>query len=197
MNRQKNISAIILAGGKSERMQKNKAFLPIRGVPLIQKIGQSLENYFQEIIVSTQSAEFFDFLPYRVIKDEQPYQGPLMGILCGLKASSNPVNFFIACDIPEINAPFLQKMISFTNHYEVVVPVSGKDKYEPLFAFYHKSLIPRIKNLLKQQTRKIYKLFPLAQVKYVPLENNGWLYNLNNTEDYQRYINSLERNLEI
>jgi len=182
------MSAIILAGGKSERMKENKALLTIQGIPLIQRIGQNLENHFQEIIISAQSAELFDFLPYRVVVDEQPNQGPLMGILCGLEASTNPINFLIACDIPEINVPFLQQMMVYTNQYEIVVPMTGETKYEPLFAFYNKTLIPRIKNLLKQHTRQINKLFPLAQVKYIPMENTGWYYNLNSSEDYRRYV---------
>jgi len=171
-------------------MKENKALLPIQGVPLIQRISQNLEKHFQEIIISAQAAELFDFLPYRVVVDEQPEQGPLMGILCGLEASANPINFVIACDIPEINIPFLQRMMAYTNQYEIVVPVSGEDKYEPLFAFYNKSLIPRIKDLLKQ-TRKINKLFPLTKTKYIPLENTGWYYNLNSSDDYRRYVNSV------
>jgi len=185
------MSAIILAGGKSARMKENKALLPIQGIPLIQRISQNLEHHFQEIIISAQSAELFAFLPYRVVVDEQPGQGPLMGILCGLEASTNPVNFLIACDIPEIDIPFLHRMMAYTHQYEIVVPLTGEDKYEPLFAFYNKSVIPRIKNLLKQQTRQIIQLFPLAQVKYIPLENTGWYYNLNNPVDYQKYIQSL------
>ena len=185
------MSAIILAGGKSERMKENKALLPIQGIPLIQRIGQNLENHFQEIIISAQSGQLFAFLPYRVVKDEQPNQGPLMGILCGLEASTNSVNFLIACDIPEIDIPFLHRMMAYANQYEIVVPMTGEDKYEPLFAFYNKSVIPRIKDLLKQQTRKINKLFPLTKVKYIPLENTGWYYNLNSSEDYRRYVNSV------
>lgn len=192
MQPQQKMSAIILAGGKSVRMKENKAFLPIQGIPLIQKIGQNLETHFQEIIISAQSAGLFDFLPYRLVMDERPNQGPLMGILCGLEASTNPVNFVIACDIPEINVPFLRQMISYTNQYEIVVPVTGEDKYEPLFAFYNKSVIPRIKDLLTQQTRRINKLFPLVQVKYIPLENTGWYYNLNSSEDYRRYVKDKE-----
>jgi molybdopterin-guanine dinucleotide biosynthesis protein A len=192
MKLQQKMSAIILAGGKSARMKENKAFLPIQGVPLIQRIGRNLEHHFQKIIISAQSVELFDFLPYRVVVDEQPDQGPLMGVLCGLEASSNPINFVIACDIPEIDIPFLHRMMAYTNQFEIVVPMTGENKYEPLFAFYNKSVIPRIKNLLKQQTRQINKLFLRAQVKYIPLENTGWYYNLNSSEDYRRYVKNKE-----
>jgi molybdopterin-guanine dinucleotide biosynthesis protein A len=183
-----NMSAVILAGGKSARMRENKPLLPVQGIPLIQKVAQNLEPYFQEIFISAQSREMFTFLPYPVIVDKEPDQGPLMGILSGLAASANPICFMIACDIPEIDTAFLHRMMSYTRQYEIVVPVSGKDKFEPLFAFYHKCLLPRVENLLKQQIRQVFRLFPLARTKYLPLEDRGWFYNLNNTEDYRKYL---------
>ena len=186
-----NMSAIILAGGKSVRMKENKPLLPVQGIPLIQKIARNLEPHFQEILISAQSSEVFAFLPYPVIVDKEPGQGPLMGILSGLAASANPICFMIACDIPEIDAAFLHRMMSYARQYEIVVPVSGEDKFEPLFAFYHKCLIPRVENLLKQQTRQVIQLFPLARTKYLPLEERDWFYNLNNTEDYRRYLERL------
>ena len=185
------MSAIILAGGKSARMKENKPLLPVQGIPLIQKVARNLEPHFQEILISAQAREMFAFLPYRVILDKEPGQGPLMGILSGLAASANPTCFMIACDIPEIDAAFLQRMMSYTYQYEIVVPVAGEGKFEPLFAFYHKGLIPRIEDLLKQQTRQVFQLFPLARTKYLPLEDRNWFYNLNNMEDYRRYIERL------
>lgn len=186
----KQLSAIILAGGKSTRMKENKAFLTVDNVPLIQKVANNIEDYFQEIIISTgaHSKEMFDFLPYRVVVDHQSLQGPLMGILCGLRASKTPVNFVIACDIPGIDIPFLHKMMAYIDEYEIVVPVSGQNKFEPLFAFYNKCLIPRIEHLLNRQTFKVTELFPQARVKYIPLENSGWFYNINTTGDYQSYL---------
>jgi molybdopterin-guanine dinucleotide biosynthesis protein A len=191
----KRLSAIILAGGKSTRMKENKAFLPVDSVPLIQKVANNIEDYFQEIIISTSSnsKEMFDFLPYRLVVDHQSLQGPLMGILSGLRAAKTPVSFVIACDIPEINIPFLHKMMIYIDEYEIVVPVSGQNKFEPLFAFYNKCLIPRIEHLLNRQTFKVTELFPLTRVKYVPLDNSGWFYNINTTGDYRNYLNGQKK----
>jgi molybdopterin-guanine dinucleotide biosynthesis protein A len=120
--------------------------------------------------------------------DKEPGQGPLRGILTGLQASAHPVTFVMACDIPEINAPFLQKMMTFTGQYDIVVPVTGEGKYEPLFAFYHRRLIPAIETLLEQGVRKVIELYPPHRVKSIPMEARDWYYNLNTIEDYRGYM---------
>lgn len=185
-------NAIILAGGKSTRMKEaeDKALLEIAGTHLIEKITRSLEPHFNEIIISTttETISNYSFLPYRIIEDKKTNQGPLMGILTGLQASNHPVNFVMACDIPEINLPFIQTMKTFTPQYDIVVPVTGKEKYEPLFALYHHRVIPKIEELLNRRIKKVIELFPLCRVKYIPLEKNNWFYNLNTFSDYERYV---------
>ena len=187
----RNISAIILAGGKGIRMNGGKALLPVSGVKLIEKVARNIEPYFEEIFISSRSKKMLDSLPYPVVVDEQPGYGPLMGMLSSLRASGNFTNFVIACDIPEVDRNFLENMISFVDNYDIVVPVSGEDKFEPLFAFYSKSLIPIIEDLLNQGTRKISKLFPKCRTKYIPMEKHDWYYNLNTMEDYQNYLKKL------
>jgi len=188
MKKQKDISAIILAGGKGSRMNGNKALLPVCGLTLIEKIARDIDPYFGEILISAQARNSFNFLSHRVVIDEKMNFGPLMGILSCLRASSNKINFVIACDIPEIKYPYLEKMISYTSKYDIVVPCSGKNKFEPLFAFYHKKLIPKIEELLNQNIKKISRLFPKCKTKYLPMQNNGWFSNLNTMEDYQQYL---------
>lgn len=193
MKKRPDLSAIILAGGNSTRMNRNKANMKISGVSLIERTYRSLEQYFEEIIISSKSGVMFDFLPHKVAVDEKPDRGPLMGILSGLKASKNPVNFVIACDIPEINYSFVDEMISYVKEYDIVVPVTGENKYEPLFAFYNKSLIPTIENLLIHGSRKISKLFSECKTKYLQMKNRKWFLNLNTIEDYNDYMDLLKK----
>ncbi|MCK4762233.1 MAG: molybdenum cofactor guanylyltransferase [Candidatus Aminicenantes bacterium] len=169
-------------------MEKNKALLTISGFTLIERVVRNLEPYFGEILISAQNPALFDFLPYKIITDEQPGQGPVMGILSGLRASANEVNFVTGCDIPDIDVSFLERMIAYTSGYDVVVPVSGEDKYEPLFAFYNKSVIRCIDQLLARGHRKIIKLFPMCRTKYISFENSGWYRNLNTMADYRAYV---------
>ncbi len=189
------MSAIILAGGKSTRMEEDKALLKVSGLRLIEKIIRNIKPYFQEIIISTSpdTIHRYTFLPLRTAVDKESHQGPLRGILTGLQASQYPVNFVIGCDIPEIHIPFLQMMMMFTGEYDIVVPVTGEDKFEPLFAFYHHRLIPQIQELLKQGVRQILKLLPLCRVKYIQMVDQSWFNNLNTMEDYERYMKEREK----
>lgn len=187
MDRQQDISAIILAGGKSSRMKQDKALLPLNGKSLIETVAAQLEPFFADIVVSARDGQALDFLPYRVAVDQSSGQGPLMGILTGLKASRTPYNFVIACDIPKIDIRFLGSMLEYVRHHDIVVPVSGNSKYEPLFAFYHRRLIPHIEDLMAKGVRQIIKLFPMATVKYIPMPAAGWYFNLNTLEDFNNY----------
>jgi len=186
----KDMSAILLAGGKSSRMKEEKCMLAVAGIPLVKKIASQLETHFNEIIISTntQGRDQLSFLPYPTAVDKRPHQGPMMGVLAGLELSNNPVNFVIACDIPEIDFTFVSQMAAYTQQYEIVVPVSGQNLYEPLFAFYNKSLIPRIKDLLENDIRKIIRLFDIAETKYIPFQHDGWYHNLNTKDDYHRFL---------
>ncbi len=177
-----------MAGGKSARMTKEKALLPVSGISLIEQVAHNLEPYFGEIIISTRDAELFDFLPYPAAIDETPDCGPLMGILCGLRVSHSAINFVTACDIPEIDGDFLEKMMLFADEYDIVVPTAPGNKFEPLFAFYKKNLLPRIEELLHSGIRQINRLFPECRTKYFPMEDAGWYYNLNTMSDYRSYL---------
>lgn len=188
MKRRHDMSAIILAGGKSARMKKEKALLPVAGASLIEQVAHNLEPYFGEIIISARDAKPFAFLPYPAAIDETPDCGPLMGILCGLRVSRSSINFVIACDIPEIACDFLEKMMHFADSYDIVVPAAPGNKFEPLFAFYKKNVLPLIEELLHSGVRQINRLFPKCRTKYIPLENNGWYYNLNTMSDYRSYL---------
>jgi len=186
----RRMTAIILAGGDSSRMRTHKALLPLFGASLIEKIIESLGGLFTEIVISARSKELYQFLPYPVVIDKAPGYGPLMGILCGLEVSSNPVNFVIACDIPDVNLNFLAGMASLTDDYEIVVPVTKDNKYEPLFAFYNKSLISRIQSLLDNNIRQVFQLYPMGTLKTVAMKEADWYYNLNTEADYNRYLKS-------
>lgn len=187
------MSAIILAGGNSSRMRKEKSLLPVQGAPLIRQVADNLNPFFNEIIISSRDRESFGFMPYRVVHDKETGHGPLMGIMCGLEASGHGVNFVIACDIPEIDREFLEMMMRYTEDYEIVVPVTGDGKYEPLFAFYHRDLIDRIKDLLNRGRRKIIELYSMAKIKLIPMDDNDWYYNLNTETDFQAYMHARKK----
>lgn len=186
-------SAIILAGGKSKRMGKNKALLEIDGISMVKRLYNSLTLFFDHIIVSVGSENNLSFSEAEVIKDIEKGQGPLMGIYSALQASATLVNFVIACDIPEINVTLLYKLLASSEEYEIAVPSFTEDQFEPLFAVYKKSVANAAKKVLYMHKRKVAALFPKCKTAVLTVPDNSWYINLNTPGDYHNYLENIQK----
>jgi len=157
-------TALVFAGGKSRRMGTEKAFIPIQGTLLTEKVLSQLKSSFSEILLCVSSEGKYDFLNTPHVVDDQPCRGPLGALLSGLRASDKFANFALACDIPEVNPDLVKKMFEFSKSCDIVVPTTGFGKYEPLFAFYNKNVIFDIENLLAGAQRRLSLLFSRCRI---------------------------------
>ncbi len=182
-------TAIIMAGGGSNRMGTDKSMLPIKGQSMIEAICEQLRGLFDQILISANEVDKFAFLGFEVIPDKVPEQGPLMGIASALEVSANKLNFVVACDIPKINLACVNRMLTeaIESGADIVVPTTGEEKYEPLFAIYRKSALEAINKTLSSGKRKITEVFTLCKVKHIELDNTDWLVNLNTMADYEEF----------
>jgi molybdopterin-guanine dinucleotide biosynthesis protein A len=187
-----NVTAIVLAGGKSQRMKGiDKCMLPVQGVPMIEHIVRQLEPYFSEIIIGANDTGRYKFLGHRVVPDVRQGRGPLMGIYSCLSASGNDLNFVTACDTPDINISFIRRMLELTGDADVIMPVSGDDHYEPLHAIYRKSVIPAAECLLTEGKFKTSGLIGKVKTRLICFDGNEWHHNINRDEDYRNYEGGL------
>jgi molybdopterin-guanine dinucleotide biosynthesis protein A len=181
-------TAIIMAGGSSTRMGTDKSMLPIEGRPIIERTCERLSTCFEQILISADNKDKFEFLGYEVVPDKIPGQGPLMGIASALEASTNELNFVVACDIPRIELGYVRRIISEAadGEYDIVVPGAADGQYEPLFAVYRKSALRAVSEVLSSGRRTISDVFALCNVKKIDLGAN--LVNLNTTAEYDEFI---------
>ena len=189
---QTNATAIILAGGKSCRMGTDKSMLSIKGRPMIETICEQFSGSFEQILISASEADKFAHLGFEVVTDKIAGHGPLMGIASALEASSNELNFVVACDIPKIKLACINQMLTeaVESGADIVVPTTGKDKYEPLFAVYRKSALEAINKVLSSGGRKISDVFELCKVKNIELWAS--LVNLNTMAEYEEFRKNLQ-----
>jgi molybdopterin-guanine dinucleotide biosynthesis protein A len=192
----KGASLIILAGGKGRRMGFDKASLTLPGGPLIRRVLRQVEGMFDEVLISVSRGQAVDTPGCRTVEDAAPGQGPLAGILAGLKAAKNEVCAVLACDIPDIDVGFLAGLIAKTQGFDIVVPVSSGGFFEPLFAVYRRSVIPEIEVLVQAGDFSILTLFDRCRTRKVRLKDSGWLRNLNTPEDYKKYLLELRKGSE-
>ncbi len=160
-------SAVILAGGRNSRMQRNKAFLEVDRQPLIQDLIQRLNTEFPEIIVVSNEPECYAHLPTRVVTDRIPRQGPLSGIHAGLVEARYHHCFVVACDMPFVHAGLAAWLAGKAKGgYDVVVPRLGQH-LQPLFAVYGKGCLPHIEQCLHNHIHKIIDFYSKVRVCYV------------------------------
>jgi len=194
---QEQATAIIMAGGDSDRMGCDKRMLPIGGRPMIQIIYEQLRGTFDQILISANESESLArhtyggpaFLGAKIVPDRTAGQGPLMGIASALEASANEFNFVLACDIPRIDLHLVRRMLIEANDVDMVIPTTGEGRHEPLFAVYRKSALSAINQTLASGNRKISDVFPHCKVKYLELETE--LSNLNTMADYEEFRRSI------
>jgi len=179
---------IVLAGGSSRRMKRIKAVMPAQDKPLIQHVLDQVKSLFDEVLISVSRGQKFEFLPYPMVEDAAEGIGPMAGILSGLKAAAHDTCLVLACDIPDVDPAFLVKLLDEASGYEIVVPLSGEKKYEPLLAVYKKSVIPKIESLISAGDFSILSLFPKCRTRTLPTPDTPWIRNLNTPEDYEDWI---------
>jgi molybdopterin-guanine dinucleotide biosynthesis protein A len=167
-------SVVILAGGQSSRLRtapergSSKAFLPVEGQPLIARTVHRLAALSRDLIVVTNDPAPYGplALPARLVPDEKPGQGSLMGIYSGLTAALYPRALVVACDMPFLNLPLLRYMLSLAGGSDVVIPQVG-GLFEPLHAVYGKTCLLAMARLLNQGGRQIIAFFHEVRVRCV------------------------------
>ncbi|MHC4434017.1 MAG: molybdenum cofactor guanylyltransferase [Planctomycetota bacterium] len=180
-------TVIILAGGGSSRMGRDKSMLPVAGKPMIKHIYEQLQPHFAQTLVSSNNATLHDFLGATVVADDVAGRGPMMGIVSALRASANDVNFVVACDMPEIDTVLMRAMLRQASDYDAVVPKVGADLYEPLFAVYRKSALPVMEALLESGNNKIIDSYSRCRVLYVDLDGRQFR-NINTRAEYSGLV---------
>jgi molybdopterin-guanine dinucleotide biosynthesis protein A len=174
-------------------MGVDKAGLPVPGGTLIGHVLSQIEDMFDEVLISVSAGQAADAFPCRTVEDAAPGQGPMAGILAGLKAAKNDLCAVLACDIPDIDSEFLRDLVGKARGFDIVVPVSSEGHFEPLFAVYRRSVIPEIEALVFAGEYSILALFDRCRTRKVVLKDSGWLRNLNTPEDYENYLQELRK----
>ena len=182
-------SAIILAGGQSRRMGRDKRFLDIEGLPLVEHVYRQLEAGFSEVLLSVAGEGHVPGLPpARQIADRYPDTGPMGGVASVLEKSRYRVNFVTACDIPWIPMNLVREMLRRAKDYQIVVPVDKSGRYETLFAVYSQETLPLMRELLESGERRIRMLYDRVDTCYVNIPEWVNLRNLNTREDYLSFL---------
>jgi len=183
-----NISGAILAGGKATRLDGiEKGLLKIKGETIIEHTLRMLKPLVDEVFIITNDSKPYSFLNIPIFPDKMPGLGPLQGIATALSQSSYKRTFIVPCDMPFITEPSIQTLITYDQEAEVIIPRSQKG-FEPLFAIYSISCLPKILETLRSKKRRVIDIIPKIKTAFVPsdfFEDSLWC-NINKPDDLDK-----------
>lgn len=150
-----NVTGILLAGGLSSRMGKEKGLVKVGNQYLYEYPLQVLEACCNEILISTCKDSVIS-RSYPIVCDETSGLGPIGGIYTCLKHSSNDLNVILSYDMPGVNEALVRYMLHEIKGDDMVVPSLKANQPEPLCGIYRKSILPVIEACIQQNEYAVH-----------------------------------------
>lgn len=188
-----NISGVVLAGGQSRRMGKDKRNLEWGGTKFLDKVCLTLGELFDEIILVTAIEDYpCGHLPVRLVTDAIPHTGSLGGLFTGIKEASHSSVFVVACDMPFLNHLVISRLCGLPENDVVMAKLSTG--YQPLHARYSKRCSHIVEQMIQDGNLRIHSLIqnPSLSVQIVEeslfddIDPHGYSFlNINTPSDYE------------
>jgi molybdopterin-guanine dinucleotide biosynthesis protein A len=190
---------IVLAGGRSTRMGRPKAWLPVGGRTMLEAvvgaIADGLADPAAPIVVVGAPGQDLPTLNARVLRidDEVEGEGPLRGMAAGLAAIRGAAGaaFVSSCDAPFLRPAFVARMLALLGDHDIAVPVVA-GLHHPLAAVYRVDVLKSALDLLARNRRRPVFLFETCRTRIVtpadlqPADPGlDSLKNVNTPEDYE------------
>ena len=185
----KNITGVVLAGGKSQRMKTDKALIMFNKKTLLENQVDLLSSVFDNVVISANTQEY-SFVNKQIVEDVRSNIGPIGGLLSVLKKVETEYIFALSVDIPLVSKDLILYLMSKLETNDIVIPVF-KGKYEPTCAVYSKSCIEIIENQIQNKDYRLINFIEKMNTKFVKIDEEKSFYsenlftNLNTIKDLQ------------
>lgn len=169
MTEAQHITGVVLAGGKSTRMGRDKGSVRFRGKPLVCHALHTLGSVVSELLLSANEPVYKRFHD-RVVHDLHPDLGPAGGIVTAMHHSRTPYLLVMPCDMPFVPPGFLRRLIEKAEK-DIVVPVH-EGRTEPLLGLYALSIKPQLESFLNKGNRSLQGFLRWMDVQRVPVRTS-------------------------
>jgi molybdenum cofactor guanylyltransferase len=204
------LSAIVLAGGRSSRMGRDKALISIQGVPLLQLVCGIAASCADTVYVVTPWPERYQHLtlPHCQFIREVPLSstneklniqdnslisptphshGPLVGFAQGLVQIQTDWVLLLACDLPRLRVEVLQDWAAGLDNVadEAIAALASHTKgWEPLCGFYRRRCLPQLLDFINQDGRSFQQWLEQHYIQALPSPTPEMFFNCNTPEDW-------------
>lgn len=199
MSEKFQMAVMILAGGKSSRMGRDKALLKFGEKTLLERLVELGNLLFSETLIITNEKaklEGLDLKEADVYEDLIEGQGPLAAIYTGLLYSKELASCVLTCDMPFVDEGLIRELVgSWEEDYDAICFEGSEGNYEPFPGIYRCTSRFLICSLLDQGDNSMRQFFEIADIKAIvlPQEKIQVLTNMNRLEDYYQALKRMEQ----
>jgi len=187
------IHAVILAGGRSRRMGRDKALLPFGGYETLAEYQyRRLSRIFPRVLLSAKEDKFPFQAP--LIPDTSDESSPMVALASILSTVKSEAVFILGVDLPFVDEAVIGKLLEAFAHHpeaEAVIPVSPQGP-EPLCALYARRLLPKIEASLRADMHRLQDLFESGEIIKILFDDAKAFANLNRPEEYEEAMRKVE-----
>ena len=178
-----SLSTVILAGGKSSRMGRDKALIEIDGIPLLKRTCDAARHCTDLIYVVTSWRDRYQSIISDVhwIEESSP-RSPLIGFAEALAQVSTEWVLLLACDLPRLDGETLQQWTAQLSEAPILVARS-QEGWEPLFGFYGRDRLSSLQNYIAQGKRSFQDWLDSESVQELEIVDRQVLLNCNTPDD--------------
>lgn len=173
----KTVDGFILAGGVSSRFGSDKSRHVIDGQLMILRTRNLLKQICRRVVAVAKAGTDYSDLGIATISDTYSVKAPINGIATALGASTSEWCFIVACDLPALDLPILQRMWDQRTGAGVIPSVSGR--LEPLVGLYNCSSEQMFKDAIALEQLKLQLLLKRAGFKILEFDDSHPFQNLN------------------
>ena len=164
------LAGIVLAGGASRRMGRDKAFLELAGRPLIAHVIERMRAVCAQVLVVAGDVRPYAGLGVQLVEDRFRGVGVLGGLHAGLEAATHELALAVGCDMPFLKPELLRAFAGWADGVDVAV-LRQREMVEPLHGAYRRTCLPAIEAAIRANRRRIISFFPHVRVRYVTVED--------------------------
>jgi molybdenum cofactor guanylyltransferase len=161
-------AGIVLAGGRSSRMGRSKAWLDWHGTPLLTHVVETVRGVVEPVVVVGAPDQDLPVTGAEAVADPVEGRGPLQGIATGLAALGEraDVAFVASVDLPLLHPAYVRRVLDLLGDHDVLLPVVH-GHHQPLAAAYRVGLAATVADMIAEGRSRPPDLFATVDVRRV------------------------------
>ncbi|WP_173443044.1 molybdopterin-guanine dinucleotide biosynthesis protein B [Selenomonas ruminantium] len=185
-----DIAVLVIAGGRSSRMGRDKRFLALAGCSMLERMLKKTaaipfrERYLCGAEASEKLVALCSAYGLAFVADARPAAGPLEGIRSGLARLQADYVLAVSCDMPLFAYEHLRPLLAAAAGELAIIPVVG-GRRQPLAGLYHRQILPVVERALEQGANKIGQVIEQVPHKLVELADSDAFFNVNTPADFR------------